>query len=377
MSFNIKIGTNKTYKIPLKIDSTFKQMVNADSLQTDSAVNITTITKHTLQSSNPDKYLCNYVCGELLDNVGQKDMSVPTNSDYRFLLKTEGTYKYVEEKPFKHIEISDSYFEGLLNKDIRAKDVSAVMNKSIKATRGLIQSSGLTGDAWMAYSFPYGGLSKASVHLFYVHDFKVKPLVQGDHVKLDLLEGMVYIKQTYPDKVDHVFGYFDIEPIKIFKNKYLTVTGTNEQTFCTPVQKNSFGEITVNTLTEDSFIISFSYNAFIVSSDPYFISVDGVNLLHPRFVPKNTPILVEQSFNNEVESFTGSAINLFAGVEAKEIGQLTTFIKQDSSSNIETFSEKNISSGLFIYKEVEEGSFDTSNSTYLPLFNPQNIVKEY
>ena len=188
---------------------------------------------------------------------------------------------------------------------------------------------------------------------------------------------MVYISQTHPDKIDQVFGYFDIEPLKIFKQDYLTIKGKAEDLFCKVVQKNSFGELIVKEINEDSFIVSLSYNAFIVSSDPYFVSVDGINLLSPRYVPKNTPILVEQTFNKEKESFQESSITLFNGVESKEISQLTTFIKHDSASNIETFSEKSLSSGLFVYKEVEEGSFDITNATYLPLFNPQNIVKEH
>ena len=377
MSFDIKLGRNVSYTLPLKLNTKYKNLVNDQNYVLTDALTLDKITNYTLTSNNSEKYLSDFVCGEQLDNTNVKDKSVPNNKNWRYIVKYNDVYEYVIEKPITYSELTYQTFSNLAGKDVRDKSIKNILVKSIKASRGLVHTSGTTADAWLVYSLPFGGISKATPCFYYVSNNIIKELRESTTVKLDLLEGMVYISQTHPDKIDQVFGYFDIEPLKIFKQDYLTIKGKAEDLFCKVVQKNSFGELIVKEVNEDSFIVSLSYNAFIVSSDPYFVSVDGINLLSPRYVPKNTPILVEQSFNKEKESFQESSITLFNGVESKEISQLTTFIKHDSASNIETFSEKSISSGLFVYKEVEEGSFDITNATYLPLFNPQNIVKEH
>lgn len=377
MSFDIKLGRSVSYTVPLQLNTSYKNLVNDQNYVLTDALTLDKITPYTLTSNNSEKYLSDFVCGEQLDNINATDRSIPNNKNWRYLIKYNDSYEYVVEKPLTYSDLTYQAFSTLVGKNVRDKSIEEVLVKSIKASRGLVHTSGTTADAWLVYSLPFGGISKATPYFYYVSENIIKELKESDTVKLDLLEGMVYIRQTHPDKVDQVFGYFDIEPLKIFKQDYITIKGKAEDLYCRVSQKNSFGELIVKEINEDSFIISLSYNAFIVSSDPYFVSVDGINLLNPRYVPKNTPILVEQSFNKERESFQEASLTLFNGVESKEISQLTTFIKHDSSSNIETFSERSTSSGLFIYKEVEEGSFDTTNATYLPLFNPQNIVKEH
>ena len=377
MSFDIKLGRNVSYTVPLQLNTNYKNLVNDQNYVLTDALTLDKITTYTLTSNNSEKYLSDFVCGEQLDNINATDRSIPNNKNWRYLIKYNDSYEYVVEKPLTYSDLTYQAFSTLVGKNVRDKSIEDVLVKSIKASRGLVHTSGTTADAWLVYSLPFGGISKATPYFYYVSENIIKELKESDTVKLDLLEGMVYIRQTHPDKIDQVFGYFDIEPLKIFKQDYFTIKGKAEDLYCRISQKNSFGELIVKEINEDSFIISLSYNAFIVSSDPYFVSVDGINLLTPRYVPKNTPILVEQSSNKERESFQEASLTLFNGVESKEISQLTTFIKHDSSSNIETFSERSTSSGLFIYKEVEEGSFDTNNATYLPLFNPQNIVKEH
>lgn len=377
MSFDIKLGRSVSYTVPLQLNTSYKNLVNDQNYVLTDALTLDKITTYTLTSNNSEKYLSDFVCGEQLDNINVTDRSIPNNKNWRYLIKYNDSYEYVVEKPLTYSDLTYQAFSTLVGKNVRDKSIEGVLVKSIKASRGLVHTSGTTADAWLVFSLPFGGISKATPYFYYVSENIIKELKESDTVKLDLLEGMVYIRQTHPDKVDQVFGYFDIEPLKIFKQDYITIKGKAEDLYCRVSQKNSFGELIVKEINEDSFIISLSYNAFIVSSDPYFVSVDGINLLNPRYVPKNTPILVEQSFNKERESFQEASLTLFNGVESKEISQLTTFIKHDSSSNIETFSERSTSSGLFIYKEVEEGSFDTNNATYLPLFNPQNIVKEH
>lgn len=376
MSFDSRIGVTQSYKVPLKLENDSKSVINNALYKTTDLYLSLENTKHTVSSRSSD-FICDYITAEHKSNSSVKDKSVPTMDDRYYLLKTGSTYLYEKEKPFTYDnEMTRTKFLSIADRDIRDTDVAEMLEKSIKATRGMIQSRGTTKSSWVAFSFPFGGISTSTPLFFYVNNFKVKTLLSGADVKLDLLEGIVYIKQSFYDKVEQVFGYFDIEPLKIHKSDYLTISGKTEETFGKFNQKSLFGDITVNQITDDSYILTLSYNAFIVSSDPYFIAVDGVNLLNPRYVEKHTPIFVEQRFNKERESFLESYLKLFNGVESEEVNLMTTFIKNDSSVNQETFSKINSSSGLFIYKEVASNCFDTTNATYLPLFNPQDIVRE-
>lgn len=375
MSYDIRFGLNKTYNIPVKVDTQYKVIVNPEApVQSKISLEME-VTKRTLKGPD-DQFISSYVMAEHTDNEGVKDRTVPTDKSRWYLIKSGSTYSYSKTKPFEYESISYSMFKSIINKDIRTLTEKDITSKAIKATRALVQSQvALNSNSDMVFSFPFGGICKATPRLYYISNFIIKELLEGPSVKLDLLEGMVYINQNFPDYIDQVFGYFDIEPLNISKSPYLTISGNTESTYSQIIQKSIFGDITVKEIS-DGFIITFSKNSFISSSSPYFITVDGVNLLNPRYIPKNTPILVQQRFSKKKEGSLESYLKLFNGVESREVSNMATFIKNTSSTNLETFLEASSASGLFIYKEVGEGSFDTINSTYLPLFKSQTIIRE-
>lgn len=374
MSFDIKIGANKQYTVPIDIDKNKSSIVNESVFTIEDSEGILEVRSNYAFKDN--SFLTDFVCGQQLDNKSIKDISVPTMDDFFYLIKDGSDYKYSKIKPYQYTYLPQDTFLSLISQPYNPTTTLATL--LIKAARGTIFSSGTTPTAWMVYSFPYGGISKASLRFLYTTSTNLlKELIIDDEtVKLDTLEGNIYINQSYFDKVDQVFGLFDIEPIKVFKAPVLTPKGDALSTYGALKQKNSFGDVIINEINEDTKIVTFSYNCFVLSTDPYFISIDGINLLGPRFIPKNTPILVQQQFNIEKESFEETYYNMYTGLDSYENKLSTTFIKHDYGSTLEYFSSISVASGLFVYKENSQGSYDTLNTTYLPLFNPQNIVKE-
>ncbi|AND75206.1 hypothetical protein FDH01_gp045 [Acinetobacter phage vB_AbaM_ME3] len=374
MSFDIKIGTNKQYTVPIDIDKNKSSIVNESVFTIDDSEGILEVASH--YASKENSFLSNFICAEQVDNKSVKDSSVPTTDNFYYLIKEGADYKYSKNKPYQYTYLPQDTFLSLISKPYNP--TTSLSTLLIKASRGTVFSTGKTPTAWMVYSFPYGGISKASLRFLYTTNTNVlKELVIDDTtVKLDTLEGNIYINQSYHDKIEQVFGLFDIEPIKIFKAPILTPKGETVNIYGSLKQKNSFGDVTINELTDDMKIITFSYNCFVLATDPYFISIDGINLLGPRFIPKNTPILVQQKFNIEKESFEEIYYNMYTGLDSYENELSTTFIKHDYGSTLEYFSSISVASGLFIYKENSQGSYDTLNTTYLPLFNPQDIIKE-
>jgi len=374
MSFDIKIGTNKQYTVPIDIDKNKSSIVNESVFTIDDSEGILEVASH--YASKENSFLSNFICAEQVDNKSVKDSSVPTTDNFYYLIKEGADYKYSKNKPYQYTYLPQDTFLSLISKPYNP--TTSLSTLLIKASRGTVFSTGKTPTAWMVYSFPYGGISKASLRFLYTTSTNVlKELVIDDTtVKLDTLEGNIYINQSYHDKIEQVFGLFDIEPIKIFKAPILTPKGETVNIYGSLKQKNSFGDVTINEITDDMKIITFSYNCFVLATDPYFISIDGINLLGPRFIPKNTPILVQQKFNIEKESFEEIYYNMYTGLDSYENELSTTFIKHDYGSTLEYFSSISVASGLFIYKENSQGSYDTLNTTYLPLFNPQDIIKE-
>lgn len=374
MSFDIKIGSNKQYTIPVIIDKDKTAIVNESSFTIASSEGSLEFNRHYVEKTG--SFMSDYICAEQIDNISVKDVSVPTQDNFFYLIKEGSDYKYSKEKPYHYTYLPQSSFLSLIGQPYSPQTTLSTL--LIKASRGLIFSTGTTPEAWMVYSFPYGGIDKSSLRFLYTTSTNIlkELVIDGTDVKLDTLEGNVYIKQDYFDKVEQVFGLFDIEPIKTYKNSILTPKGDALSVYGSLRQKNSFGDVVINEITEDSKVLTFSYNCFVLATDPYFVSIDGINLLGPRYIPKNTPVLVKQSFNIERESFEDSYYHMYTGLDTYNNSFTTSFVRKDFGSTLEYFSSISVASGLFIYKENSQGSYDTTNTTYIPLFNPQDIIKE-
>lgn len=374
MSFDIKIGSNKQYSIPVVIDKSKSSVVNEEDFVVDDSQGPLEFSSHYAFKEN--SFLVDYVCGEQIDNTSIKDVSVPSIDSFYYLYKEGGNYTYTTDKPYVYTYLPQESFLSLINQPYNPSTILSTL--LIKANRGLVFSSSTSPEAWMVYSFPYGGISKASLRFLYTTENNIlqELVIDNEYVILDTLEGNLYINQNYYDKVERVFGLFDIEPIKIDKSPVLTPKGESSSLYGSLKQKNSFGDVIINEIDEDSKILTFSYNCFILATDPYFISVDGINLLGPRFVPSNTPILVKQEFTTKKESFEETYYNMYTGLDNFDSELSTTFIKQDYSSTLEYFSSLSVATGLFVYKETSQDNYDTANTTYIPLFNPQDVIKE-
>lgn len=373
MSFDIRFGLTKSYTVPLKYDQSSNIVLNKEDYQQKSLYLLGN-TKNTIRKDD-SIFLNGSVSAEHVDNIAEENVKVPSTLNRYYLYKTGSTYTYRLDKPYKYKEYNYYNFLDIIGTNITDPNTKALLDVSIKATRGLVYSKGIDANAYMAYSFPYGGISKTTPLLFYTSKGTIYKLETNEYTIIDLLEGVVYISQLATYTIDMVFGYFDIEPLKINRLGSIPASGGKASSFYKFEQKSIFGDISTERLSNTEYIITFSYNCFVVPSDFYFIQVDGINILNPLFILKNTPIYVKQALSDKRDSFLEESSRLFEGVESGETA-ITTFLKSDTSLNTEVFTKESSSAGLFIFKQNNEQAFDTTKATYLPLFGKQDIIKE-
>lgn len=366
------IGTNTSYHIPVEIDQNYNGLINPIDVSPLVLKNITNTSQVLLNTHH--NFVADHVMASYTRNEAVPGESVPTDEGFWYLIKTGATYSFQKEKPLTYLDFKEIYLDGLVNGDMEI--TNKLIQNSLKASLGTSYIKSMASTSWTLYSFPVGGISRFQAYFYYLSGSNIKPLHLSKDVKIDLLEGNVYISNSFKDNIDQLFGYFDVEPLKISQTDYLTISGQTESSFYSMKQKSFFGDITINNIEDESYAISLSFNAFIAPSDPFFISVDGINLLKPRYIPKNTTILVRQSFKVERDNIMNEAVDLFLGVESEDISSLASFITRDTEESINTFQQENTASGLFIYKEVANLAFDTSNALYLPLFKKQDIIRE-
>ena len=126
MSFDIKLGRNVSYTLPLKLNTKYKNLVNDQNYVLTDALTLDKITNYTLTSNNSEKYLSDFVCGEQLDNTNVKDKSVPNNKNWRYVVKYNDVYEYVIEKPITYSELTYQTFSNLAGKDVRDKSIKNI-----------------------------------------------------------------------------------------------------------------------------------------------------------------------------------------------------------------------------------------------------------
>lgn len=373
MSFDIIQEIYKKYTIPVELDNNVKSIVNESSRNESQDIDDFEFNNRTIKSSSNDKFISDYVCSSYYDS----NLHGEVNSNLFYIYKTNGNYKYEKEKPFEYNYISYSDFlKEITNIEVITASKN-ILKKSIKLKKLSRKSYGDDTSKSLYYIFdsPYGGLIEGSCYLFTEIDGFLKPIDLSlkinnlDSVIIDYIEGKVYINNLYPDVVRDLYMYTDIAPLKIYQNKSYSPTESTE-VFGKFVQKGTEGLIDIYKISDIEFILTMSYNSFIVSSDPYFIEVDGIALLNPRVVPKNTPIYVKQSFTHNIESFLEEYYNFYLSREIFNTSISGTHIQIDSS--IDT---GDLVSGLFIYDYDENSSLD-NKPNYIPLFKKQNYIKE-
>lgn len=352
MSFDIKLGLIKNYEISIN-QNNIKNVVNYSNTVTDSETYLENIITNKTFSNSGNINISDFVCAELVVDFDNRLVEKEEEINFFFLVKEGSRYKYVKTKPLDL---------GLIN----PSDSSTY----IKSTRGLIFSKGSSADAWITYSFPFGGIDPKDAKFIYVVDNEERILTENENVKIDYLEGNIIINQELSSRIEKVVGYFDITPLKIYSNGFISQENVKDKYgYYTIQQHNNAGDVMIDKISDTSYVISTSYNAYICSSDEYFITVDGLNLSTPRYIEKNTPILVEQKFNAERTVNVEQTIPTIS----KDIVSITTFIKSNNS-NIEYFTDYSYT-GLFMFKEVDKNNFNILSPTYIPLFKKQDILE--
>lgn len=373
MSFDIIQEISKKYNITTSLDKTSNIVVNERSRNIEQ--DIEDIKHNTKRiSATPAKFISDYVCASYYD----KNIHGEISEELFYIYKYNGSYTYSKTKPFEYVYIAyNKFLESITNTAIENTD-REILRKSVKLKKLSRRSSGVypaSNELYYMFDSPYGGLVEGSCYLFIELDGYTKPIDRllkigdNDAVIIDHLEGKVYIHNQYPDVVRNLYMYTDVAPVVIYQNgSYSPVD--KEEVFGIFEQKGMEGLIDIFKINEKEYIITFSFDAFIASSDPYFIEVDGITLLSPRSVPKKTPIYVKQSFTHKVESFLDDYYNLFLSKEPTIEDKSGTHVRTDFIEDT-----GDLVSGLFVYEQEAPFILNTKPN-YIPLFKKQDFIRE-
>ena len=365
MSFDIIQEISKKYHIAVGLDKSSNTIVNERSRNTNQDISDIRYNNKRLTGES-SKFISDYVCASYYDTNIHGEL---TDSLY-YLYKENGAYRYLKDKPIEYVYLPYTEFlEQITN--ISVPDINReLLRKSIKLKRLSRRSSGIyaeSSDLYYIFDSPYGGLIEGSCYLFTESEGYTKPIDRTlkvhnqDAVIIDHLEGKIYIHNEYPEVVRHLYMYTDIAPLVIHQSGSYSPS-QKEEVFGIFQQRSLDGLIDINKINDKEYIITFSFDAFIVSSDPYFIQVDGITLLGPREVPKKTPIYVKQEFGYKTEAFLDSYYELYLSKEYALEEKSGTHLKIDFIENT-----GDLVSGLFVY-ELEVPFILNARPNYIPLF---------
>lgn len=365
MSFDIIQEISKKYQIAVGLDKNSNATVNERSRNT--AQDISDIRYNNKRiTGEASKFISDYVCASYYD----KNIHGEVTDSLYYIYKENGTYTYLKEKPIEYVYLPYTEFlEHITN--ISVPDLNRdLLRKSIKLKRLSRRSAGTyidSKDLYYMFDSPFGGLIEGSCYLFTESEGYTKPIDRTlkinnqDAVIIDHLEGKIYIHNSYPEVVRHLYMYTDISPLMIYQNGSYSPT-QKEEVFGIFQQRNLEGLIDVYKINDKEYIITFSFDAFIVSSDPYLIQVDGITLLSPREIPKKTPIYVKQEFGYKTEAFLDSYYELYLSKESVIEEKSGTHLKVDFIENT-----GDLVAGLFVY-ELEAPFILNTKPNYIPLF---------
>lgn len=365
MSFDIIQEISKKYQMAVGLDKSSNTVVNERSRNTNQDISDIRYNNKRI-TGEASKFISDYVCASYYDKNIHDEL---TDSLY-YVYKENGTYTYSKDKPIEYVYLPYTEFVDKIN-NISVPEVSReLLRKSIKLKRLARRSAGTYNDSkdlYYMFESPYGGLVEGSCYLFIESAGVTKPIdrslkINGiDAVLIDYLEGKIYIHNEYPEVVRHLYMYTDIAPLVIYQNGSYS-PAQKEEVFGVFQQRGIEGLIDVYKINDREYIITFSFDAFIVSSDPYFIQVDGITLLGPREVPKKTPIHVKQEFGYKTEEFLDSYYELYLSKESVIEEKSGTHLKIDFIENT-----GDLVAGLFVY-ELEAPFILNTKPNYIPLF---------
>lgn len=373
------LSNNKTYILNIFQDNTekYSDIINQEIVNhINNLVDFETVNDSVITSNhiNNNLYLNKEISAEYINNASIPATSVPSNLDYRFLVKNGAEYTYYKDKPKEDVTIDPFVFLGYNGLQYSKAVLGSLYLKDIYATELLVNTL-VSGTSWKCYSYPFGGLSKANSYFFYVDiNNNIKILPKDDvNVNIDYVEGFVYISTGFIDynNIVLVSGFFNLEPMKIIRQGHLNIKDNINfySDLYKIINRSDKNIITIDRLSETSVILSSVDNIFItVPVETNSITVDGIPLRSNQivFIPKNTLINIEKQTIDKVNEYLHLYQNITNNLNNYTAKTIATFKYYDNP--VTSIDEVVSNVGILIYKEIEQNTYTVLNPTFIKLF---------
>lgn len=227
------------------------------------------------------KYIYKNICVEYVENISEPSKSVPTDKDFRYILKRNNEYLFKTENP-KKLEVYDSsVLNSLVNSDYNLSDT--IIAKELYTNE----------NSYKVYSLPYGGIDKYDSFLFYV-DTQNK--IQKLESNVDYINGLIYTLPELNQDIKFIFGYFNLVPLKILPKGNINIE-EQESDFYTVKNVDVNNYISIQYLSSTSMLLTTLKNMIIeVPEESIQYTIDGIVFVKGQtaYIEKNETIYIEK-----------------------------------------------------------------------------------
>lgn len=241
------------------------------------------LTQETIPTYNKRIYLEKDISAEYVYNISEPGVSVPNSNEYKFVKKENGSYLFLNSNP-KKIEYHERRQELAYN----IGDFNSGLEVLEEMTTSL--------NGFRVYSFPYCGIDKRDLELYYDNDGLTNLLDTNEYdYKIDYLEGLIYISNNYYGS--GLVARYNLIPLKII-NKGIFKVEDKDSGFYKLENKPDYNRIKIELLDSNSVCVTFLKDCIIrVPEDSYSLAIDGVyfNKNQPIFVSKNEVMLFQKT----------------------------------------------------------------------------------
>ena len=310
------------------------------------------------------------ICAQYVDKSSVKGLSVPSNNDFKYLLKdSSGGYSFTYKKPYPNILIDNYQLLYLNNRALDFERFGEMFDKVQYSTKlKAVHKQSSEDDVWEIFSFSFGGISKADNLFFSINSNNtITILEENENIIIDYIEGLLYINSSL--NIERVAGIFNVEPIEIFKEGCINLLDNNSTSDFYKLQNRSDREgINLDFISNQEFILSFDKNCYIVSTSPDTVCIDGVNCNKPTYIKKDALLYVTAATDESIDNYLESTENLFENLYKYNYPNNTfIFNNYNIISDISSFNNN----GLLIFFELESNTF--SNQPYFIPLGEVNI----
>lgn len=291
-------------------------------------------------------YLNQDLCVEYVDNISEPSVRVPNNTVFRYVLKENGSYVFLQQNPKK-------------THTITREDTELLIGQQFKNDMGIIAKEYYTKEnGYTVFSFPYCGIDKYDSYFFSVN---TEGIIEKLDETIDHITGTVEVPEA--NYILFVFGIFNIVPLKIIpKGKVKLEEYFSGFYTIKNIPNNNFIKITK--IDTETLLLTSLKNIVVtipLESNPY--TIDGVLIEKEQtfFMSKNESIVIKKE---EAELKNVEYLNLNTSIK----DQLETYSEKLDKIHLESNSTDTDNYLLKIINKENHNTFMTQTPITLKLF---------